>query len=102
MSRNTVTLKSTFTRFCASLGRIKIPPLVTMLEDRCLSENGSMLIVEMEPTTPPTLQQTRVFENLPLGCRIYVPDASVTAYKTATNWVSFADYIYPVSDLYNN
>ncbi len=102
MSRNTAIIKSTFTRFCAALGRMKIPPLVTMLEDRCLSENASMLIVEMEPTTPPTLQQTRVFENLPLGARIYVPDASVDAYKSATNWVSFADYIYPVSDLYNN
>lgn len=102
MSRNTVTLKSTFTRFCASLGRIKIPPLVTLLEDRSLSENASMLIIEMEPVVPPTLAATRVLENLPLGARIYVPDASVTAYKTATNWVSFADYIYPVSDLYNN
>lgn len=102
MSRNTVTLKSTFTRFCASLGRIKIPPLVTLLEDRCLSENASMLIIEMEPTTPPTLAATRVLENLPLGCRIYVPDSSVNAYKTATNWISFADYIYPVSQLYNN
>lgn len=100
MSRNTLTLKSTFTRFCTSLGRIKIPPLVTMLEDRCLSENAAMLIVEMEPTTPPTLQQARVFENLPLGCRIYVPDDSVTAYKTATNWASFADYIYAKSILY--
>lgn len=102
MSRNVAILKSDFTRFCGSLGRIKIPPLVTLLEDRSLSETGSLLIIEMEPINPPTLDTTGVFENLPLGCRIYVPDASVTAYKTATSWVSFADYIYPRSLLYPN
>ena len=29
--------------------------------------------------------------------KIYVPDASVNAYKTATNWNAHADYIYPLS-----
>jgi hypothetical protein len=29
--------------------------------------------------------------------KIYVPDASVAAYKAATNWVSYANYIYPLS-----
>lgn len=97
MSSNTVTVKSTFLRFCGALSYIKIPPLVTLLEDRCLSENQSLLTIEMEPTTPPTMAVTRVFENIPLGARIYVPDASLTAYKEATNWASFANYIYPIS-----
>ena len=28
----------------------------------------------------------------------YVPDESVEAYKTATNWSNWAGYIYPISE----
>ena len=49
-------------------------------------------------TTPPTLG-TDVFYAINSICKIYVPDASLTAYKTATNWVTYADYIYPLSDI---
>jgi hypothetical protein len=31
--------------------------------------------------------------------KFYVPDDSVEAYKTTGNWVNFADYIYPISQL---
>jgi len=31
--------------------------------------------------------------------KIYVPDAQVATYKTATNWVAYADYIYPLSEI---
>lgn len=32
------------------------------------------------------------------NCPIYVPDASLEAYKTATNWTTYADRIKPMSD----
>jgi hypothetical protein len=50
-------------------------------------------------TTPPTLANKNAFNNINSICKIYVPDASVTAYKTATNWVTYADYIYPMSEM---
>lgn len=31
--------------------------------------------------------------------RIYVPDASVNAYKVATNWIRYANHIFPLSDI---
>jgi hypothetical protein len=31
------------------------------------------------------------------NCPIYVPDAAVEAYKTATNWSQYSDRIYPIS-----
>ena len=46
---------------------------------------------------PPTLQNINSFTGINQLCRIYVPDASVTAYKTATNWSTYANYIYPLS-----
>ncbi len=49
-------------------------------------------------TTPPTLG-TSAFYNINSICKIYVPDASVTAYKSATNWNTYADYIYPISEM---
>lgn len=32
------------------------------------------------------------------GCRIYVPQALLNDYKTATNWSVFADYILPIEE----
>lgn len=46
-------------------------------------------------TTPPSLGQT--FSG---SYPIYVPDQSVEAYKTATNWNQYADRIKPLSDAY--
>lgn len=47
-------------------------------------------------TTPPTLASNN---NLNLCSAIYVPDASVEAYKTATNWSAYADRIHPLSEI---
>lgn len=50
----------------------------------------------MESETPPTIIHFSFYNtnNAPF----YVPDASVEAYKTATNWVELADRIFPMSD----
>ena len=45
---------------------------------------------------------TNAFGNTPIGKgagHVYVPDELVDAYKTATNWVAFADQIKPISEL---
>ena len=51
----------------------------------------------MESETPPTITSYS-FANTN-NAPIYVPDASVTAYKTATNWVLLASRIFPISDI---
>lgn len=48
-------------------------------------------------TTPPTLANINAFTGINPICKIYVPDASVEAYKAATNWSFYANYIYPLS-----
>lgn len=51
-------------------------------------------------TTPPTLAinsfQTQATNST---FKIYVPDAQVNTYKAATNWSTYANYIYPLSTL---
>jgi hypothetical protein len=47
-------------------------------------------------TTPPTLEY-EVFENNASGRKIYVPAASVDAYKAAEGWSEYADDIEPIA-----
>ena len=47
-------------------------------------------------TTPPTLENTNALIDTN-NCPIYVPDASVTDYREASNWSAYADRIYPMS-----
>ena len=47
-------------------------------------------------TTPPTIESNSFLNTT---CTIYVPDASVNTYKTATNWVSLASRIKPISEM---
>ena len=47
--------------------------------------------------TPPSLSNTTVFQDMTPICKIYVPDASVNAYKTATNWSTYSSYITGIS-----
>ena len=86
-----------------SIGRVKslwFPYSLTALYNESLSSLYSIEEFIFSSNTPPTLSATTVFNFntlLQYNVRIYVPDAAVTAYKTATNWVTFANYIYPMS-----
>jgi hypothetical protein len=42
------------------------------------------------PTTPPELESPNVFAGIPADCVIHVPAASLSAYKSATNWSAHA------------
>lgn len=60
--------------------------------------NQQILIYIFNSTTPPTLANINAFTGINPICKIYVPDASVAAYKTTMNWNQFASYIYPLSE----
>ena len=52
----------------------------------------------MRATTPPAIAGY-TFRFHRGAVSIYVPDASLEAYKTATNWVDMAAYIHPLSEI---
>ena len=61
---------------------------------------GSWILVpyvEIQAITPPTLGSALAFDNQN-NAPIYVPDESVNAYKTATNWVDLANRIFSIND----
>lgn len=48
--------------------------------------------------TPPAMANVNALGTINSEAKIYVPDESVNAYKTATNWSTYASYIYPLSE----
>jgi hypothetical protein len=84
---------------CYSLTSINIPANVSSIGNYAFDSCFSILKYVFNRTTPPTLASTNAFSNINNICKIYVPDESVEAYKTATNWITYADYIYPMSEM---
>lgn len=100
-----VTLPSTLTTIgdrafmsCQKLDNITIPSNVTSMGIQCLAYTYRMRYVIMEGSTPPTLG-AHAFDNARILEAIYVPDASVEAYKAASGWSAIADRIKPLSEL---
>ena len=85
--------------FCGytALKNITIPSGVTFLNNSTFEGCSSFEWVICKPTTPPTLGNGYCFDRTN-DCPIYVPDESVEAYKTATNWTEYASRIKPISE----
>lgn len=76
---------------CSGLTSVEIPKSVTSIGRSVFSRCSGLTIMTIKVTTPPTLANTSAIpDNVET---IYVPSESVDAYKTATNWSSFADKI---------
>ena len=76
--------------FC--LTSITIPDGVTEIGYGAFMDCSSLLEVYCKPTTPPAVD-VNLFINTPPSLQIYVPTASVDAYKAAANWSDYADKI---------
>ena len=74
-----------------NLTSITIGSGVTSIGGAAFYNCRSLSSVTVEATTPPTLG-LNVFNNTN-NCPIYVPSQSVNAYKTATNWKTWASRI---------
>ena len=78
--------------FCTSLTSITIPDGVTSIGDYAFLGCNSLKEVYCKPTTPPT-GGFSMFNNNASGRKIYVPSNSVSAYKSASGWSDYANYI---------
>lgn len=80
--------------YCYALASITIPDSVISIESGAFAACYGVSEYHFKPTTPPTLANTNIFYNIPSDCIIYVPysaDHSILdAYKTATNWSTYA------------
>lgn len=82
-----------------TLTEVHLPATVTAINDAFCRAATSLKIVVVNSVTPPTLNSS-AFSSITVGAfNIYVPDSSVSAYQTATNWSKYANYIKPLSEL---
>jgi hypothetical protein len=84
---------------CRSLTSINLPANLSSIGGSAFRSCRSILKYVFNRTTPPTLANKNAFYSINSICKIYVPNASVNAYKSATNWNTYADYIYPMSEM---
>ena len=76
---------------CTNLKYAKIPQTVTNIEANTFSGCTSLQYLIFYNSEPATLSD-EAFKNTN-NCPIYVPDASVEAYKTASGWSTYSDRI---------
>lgn len=81
-----------------------VPKNVTSVGNRAFSGNANhrdatrMQWVAFLPITPPTFGGNPFYVDY-LNSKVYVPDASVNAYKTANNFTANANRVYPISQM---
>ena len=83
---------------CKKLKKVILPDTLTYLGTYAFAKCTAMESVIVNATTPPTLGTYPFSETN--NCPIYVPDASVVAYREASGWSAYASRIYPIS-VYN-
>ena len=79
---------------CSSIANVTIGSGVTSISSYSFQYCNSLISVTVNALTPPKLG-TSVFDDTN-DCSIYVPAASVDAYKAADGWSDYADKIKPI------
>ena len=79
-------------RHCSSLISVTIPDNVTSIGFQAFYGCSSLTSVYCKPTTPPAGGYD-MFDDNASGRKIYVPRASVNAYKSASYWSDYSSYI---------
>ena len=77
---------------CSGLTSVTIPSSVTSIEGSAFYNCRSLTSITVLAETPPTLGSTSAFSNTN-NCPIYVPCESLSAFKTASRWSTFASRI---------
>jgi len=76
---------------CSSLQSITIPSSVTSIGNNAFQNCYGVKEYHLSATTPPTLG-TGVFTGI-ADAIIYVPQGSLEAYQTATNWSTYKAFM---------
>ena len=83
---------------CSGLTSVIIPDSVTEIGSFAFGDCISLTSVYCKPTTPPAGESSMFSywknpSTYPIGCKIYVPANSVSAYKSAEYWSDYSSYI---------
>lgn len=77
---------------CSNITTVKLPKSITSIGQYAFYGCAKLTSIYCAATTPPVLDKDK--DIIPSNVtKIYVPTASVNAYKSATNWTTFASKI---------
>lgn len=81
-------------QYCYSLSSLDIPSNVKTLDNNTFYGCYGMGIYDFtKHTSVPKLEDTRAFYGIPSDCVIKVPSSLLSAWKSATNWSTYASQI---------
>ena len=87
-------IEATAFRACYSLASITIPDGITSIESSVFYNCYGVAFYDFTAcTTVPALRSANAFTGIPADCQIRVQAALADAWKAATNWSRYADYI---------
>ena len=80
--------------------KITLPKNLSNIDSYALNLNYTVINYDFSASTAiPTLSNSNAFTGINNICKIVVPDALYTTWKSATNWATYADYIYKASEV---
>lgn len=85
---------STAFALCYSLSSVTIPDSVTSISTQAFQNCSYMSYIKFKSTTPPTVANSNVWQNLSTSTKILVPTGTLETYKTATNYPNPSTYTY--------
>lgn len=88
-------IDETFCNGCTALATVTIPSQITGINYRAFAGCTSLREMIVLATNPPGLGGASIPTTV---TDIYVPDASVSAYQSATNWTTYASKIKGISE----
>lgn len=83
---------------CKNLKYAELPATINSIEGYSFGGCSSLKILKCNAITPPEVLSANFLSGTNEELKIYVPDDSVEAYKTATNWLNHANKIHPLSE----
>ena len=79
---------------CFTLSSVVIPDSVTSIGDSAFGWCRGLGQIKFEPATPPTVDNSNAFNNVPADCIIYVPTGTLAVYTAAENYPDPNTYTY--------
>lgn len=77
---------------------VTIPERITQIDSANFQSVSTGFELQFLSSTPPTLSSTTALGSTSASWLIYVPDSSVSAYQSASNWVGYASRIKGISE----
>ena len=100
ISQSVTSIGSNIFKTLMALREVVIPNSVASIGSYAFQQCLALIKYDFtQHTTIPTLDNTNAFSNINVICKIYVPDDLYDEWIVATNWSTYADYIYKASEM---